>query len=210
MIPQASGAPPDQDHGLFELHDDACGGLLLLAEHHRNQSSSPDWDELRSTSAQSCRLPLTGWFGVTGSDADRKLAAEQAEIAEIVQGVSRAAGKAAAKQTGRSAVGPTRKACACERNSRSLTLPPAATHALAARLAKGIFARPGIYPATVRFSNSDPNGNSDFKPDVRALSFAVDLAPAGMAAPDANTARQDFSHAKRDQRCRSTTRTRFW
>ena len=47
--------------------------------------------------------------------------------------------------------------------------------ALAARLAKGIFAKPGVYPATVRFANADPNKNSDFKPDVRSLSFSVDL-----------------------------------
>src|SRR5205823_5810192 len=45
---------------------------------------------------------------------------------------------------------------------------------LAARLAKGIFARPGVYPAVVRFANADSNVNSDFKPDVRSLSFSVD------------------------------------
>jgi hypothetical protein len=59
---------------------------------------------------------------------------------------------------------------------------------LAARLAKGIFAKPGIYPATVRFGNSDSRKNSDFKPDVRSLSFSVDLNSDG-----ANVKRQDFS-----------------
>ncbi len=65
--------------------------------------------------------------------------------------------------------------------------------ALAARLAKGIYAKPGVYPATVRFSNADPNPNADFNPDVRALSFAVELAPGGLAAAGATTARQDYS-----------------
>ena len=54
---------------------------------------------------------------------------------------------------------------------------------LAARLAKGIFAKPGIYPAIVRFGNADPSKNSDFKPDVRSLSFSVDLTRDGAAVP---------------------------
>lgn len=58
-----------------------------------------------------------------------------------------------------------------------------------ARLAMGIFAKPGKYPAVVRFGNSDPNRNSDFKPDVRSLSFSVDLG-AGFGD---GCARQDFS-----------------
>ena len=64
---------------------------------------------------------------------------------------------------------------------------------LAERLAKGIFAKPGIYPAIVRFGNSDPKKNSDFKADVRSLSFSVDLTRGGAAVSDANAGRQDFS-----------------
>jgi len=64
---------------------------------------------------------------------------------------------------------------------------------LAARLAKGIYAKPGINPATVRFSNSDPNPNADFKPDVRALSFSVELAPDGLTDAGLNNVRQDYS-----------------
>jgi hypothetical protein len=41
--------------------------------------------------------------------------------------------------------------------------------ALASRLAKGIFAAPGIYPATVRFANADGGHQQDRRPDVRAL-----------------------------------------
>jgi hypothetical protein len=62
---------------------------------------------------------------------------------------------------------------------------------LAARLAKGIFAKPGVYPAVVRFANADSNINSDFKPDVRSLSFSVDLTQGDTAA--AGVSRQDFS-----------------
>src|SRR5207249_10384042 len=53
---------------------------------------------------------------------------------------------------------------------------------LAERLAKGIFAKPGIYAATVRFANSDSKVNSDFKADVRSLSFSVDLTSNGATA----------------------------
>jgi hypothetical protein len=43
----------------------------------------------------------------------------------------------------------------------------------------------------VRFANADANINSDFKPDVRSLSFSVDLAPDNMAGD--GSSRQDFS-----------------
>ncbi len=65
--------------------------------------------------------------------------------------------------------------------------------ALARRLAQGMFARPGVYPATVRFANADPNKNSDFKADVRSLSVAVELEPVGSAAVAGSVRRQDFS-----------------
>ncbi len=65
--------------------------------------------------------------------------------------------------------------------------------ALALRLAKGMFARPGVYPATVRFGNADPKINSDFKPDVRSLSFSVDLTRDGTSVSSVNSGRQDFS-----------------
>ena len=64
---------------------------------------------------------------------------------------------------------------------------------LAARLARGIFAKPGCYPATVRFANSDPQVNSDQKADVRSLSFCVDLAGGGAEVPANGVRRQDFS-----------------
>jgi len=66
--------------------------------------------------------------------------------------------------------------------------------ALATRLAKGIFAKPGVYFAVVRFANADASVNSDFKPDVRSLSFSVGLTREGTTAiPDEKPDRQDFS-----------------
>jgi hypothetical protein len=64
---------------------------------------------------------------------------------------------------------------------------------LRARLAKGIFAKPSCYPTTVRFGNSDPQVNSDQKPDVRSLSFFVDLTKGGSEVPAHGVPRQDFS-----------------
>src|ERR1700755_1348402 len=65
--------------------------------------------------------------------------------------------------------------------------------ALAARLAKGIFSKPGVYPAVVRWGNADPKKNSDFKPDVRSMSFSVNLTRSGLMFQGANEGRQDFS-----------------
>jgi len=63
---------------------------------------------------------------------------------------------------------------------------------LARRLAIGLFARPGSYPAVVRFANSDPTINSDWMPDVRGLSFSLDLS-AGAAPVTTPGARHDWS-----------------
>ena len=61
--------------------------------------------------------------------------------------------------------------------------------AIADRLARGIFAAPGTYPAVVRFANADGGHRQDRWPDVRALSFAVDVPPG--VVPGAT--RLDFS-----------------
>lgn len=62
--------------------------------------------------------------------------------------------------------------------------------ALAARLAKGIYAKPGVYPATIRFANGASKVQPDSDHDVRAMSFAIDV-PAGVLEPAAT--RLDFS-----------------
>lgn len=62
----------------------------------------------------------------------------------------------------------------------------------AARLARGIFARPQTFPSMVRLCNSSPFVESDWEPDVRGLSFSVDLRESwleGRSPAD----RQDFS-----------------
>jgi hypothetical protein len=45
----------------------------------------------------------------------------------------------------------------------------------------------------VRFGNADPSKNSDFKADVRSLSFSVDLTRNGTLLPVTPVDRQDFS-----------------
>src|SRR5204862_6129509 len=62
--------------------------------------------------------------------------------------------------------------------------------ALKARLARGLFAAPGVYPAIVRFANAASTYRRDSDHDVRALSFAVEL-PVGITGPQAG--RIDFS-----------------
>jgi hypothetical protein len=134
-------------------------------------------------------VSLTRWFGVTESEADRNPAREQTDIAAITEKSLLMQSNAAAKQH-RSLCRGTHASGVCVRAQFEVfdvTLDCAPE--LASRLAKGIFAKPGKYTAVVRFGNADANINSDFKPDVRSLSFSVDL-PQGNTA---GTSRQDFS-----------------
>jgi hypothetical protein len=133
-------------------------------------------------------LFLTRWFGVTCSDADRNLTAEPAVIDEIVERILVMQTNVAAQQRCPLARGTHAKGVCARAQFEVLDVTVGRDRALAARLAKGIYAKPGVYPAIVRFANSDPHVNSDFKEDVRALSFYVELTPDG-----ANPARQDYS-----------------
>jgi hypothetical protein len=133
-------------------------------------------------------LFLTRLFGVTASDADRDLAREPADIAEITRRSLIMQANAAAKQHRPLARGTHAKGVCALAQFEVFDTSVGRSPELAARLAKGIFAKPGIYPATVRFGNSDSKKNSDFKPDVRSLSFTVDLKSNGV-----NMSRQDFS-----------------
>jgi hypothetical protein len=138
-------------------------------------------------------LLLTKWFGVTSSDAERDPAAEQVHIKEIVDKVLVMQANAAAKQRCPLARGTHAKGVCARAQFEVFDVRIGRDEALAARLARGIFAKPGIYPATVRFANSDPNMNSDFKADVRSLSISVDLTHDGTVVPDSDVERQDFS-----------------
>jgi hypothetical protein len=61
---------------------------------------------------------------------------------------------------------------------------------LAGRLAQGVFAKPGAYPAVIRFANADSHVYPDRKKDVRACSFSIDVPP-GIVGP--YVGRLDFS-----------------
>src|SRR5947209_7848548 len=120
-------------------------------------------------------LFLTRWFGVTGSDAERSLAREQDDIDEIVAKSLLMQAKAAVKQHRPLGRGTHVKGVCLRAQFEVLDVTVGREPVLAARLAKGMFAKPGIYPAIVRFANADPSKNSDFKADVRSLSFSIDL-----------------------------------
>jgi hypothetical protein len=134
---------------------------------------------------------LTRWFGVTESDAERHFVTEKTDVVEIAAKSLLMQTNAAAQQHRPLCRGTHAKGVCAQFEVFDVTFErdPVA----AARLAKGIFARPGVYPAVVRFANADPNINSDFKPDVRSLSFSVDISRERNALPEANFGRQDFS-----------------
>jgi hypothetical protein len=138
-------------------------------------------------------LFLTRWFGVTGSDAERNLSAEQACIEEIVEKSLLLQAKAAAQQHRPLGRGTHVKGVCARAQFEVFDATVGRDRGLGARLARGMFAKPGVYPAVVRFGNADPKVNSDFKPDVRSLSFSVDLTRDGAAVRGANVGRQDFS-----------------
>src|SRR6266481_6171238 len=138
-------------------------------------------------------LFLTRCFGVTGSDSERSVAGEQAVIEAITERVLAMQAKAAAQQHRPLRRGTHAKGICVQAQFEVFDVTVGRDPALAARLAKGIFAKPGVYPAVVRFGNSDSKVNSDFKPDVRSLSFSVDLAAEGIAASASKADRQDFS-----------------
>ena len=137
-------------------------------------------------------LFLTRWFGVTDSDAERSLARERSDIDEIARKVSPDAGECCYQTTPVALSWNAREGHLCSSQFEVFDVAAERDRVLATRLAKGIFAKPGVYPAVVRFANADPNVNSDFKPDVRSLSFSVDLTSEGAAA-DGRVGRQDFS-----------------
>jgi hypothetical protein len=138
-------------------------------------------------------LFLTRWFGVTANDSERYPARERADTEEIVERILSMQAKAAARDHRPIGRGTHVKGVCVRAEFEVLDVTAGRAPELAARLAKGVFATPGVYPAVVRFANADPDRNSDFKPDVRSLSFSVDLTRGGTRIPDANVGRQDFT-----------------
>jgi hypothetical protein len=138
-------------------------------------------------------LWLTRWFGVTGTDSERNLAREQSDIQEIVQKTLAVQATSAAQQHRPLARGTHAKGVCARAQFEILDVTAGRAPDLAARLAKGIFATPGVYPAVVRWGNADSKKNSDFKPDVRSMSFSVDLTRDGSTAAGPDGGRHDFS-----------------
>jgi hypothetical protein len=138
-------------------------------------------------------MALTSWFGVTETDAQRCPAHEKADIDAIAEKSLLMQANAAHSQHRPLCRGTHAKGVCVRGRFEIFDLAGQYDAALAARLAKGIFARPGTYPAVVRFGNADSNVNSDFKPDVRSLSFSVDLTRGGVVIPVGGPSRQDFS-----------------
>ena len=134
-----------------------------------------------------------GWSGITFTDAERFLDSEHAYCEEIVEKVLLMQSNAAAKQQRPLGRGTHAKGVTVRASFEVFDVAADNNPAPGARLAKGIFARPGIYPAIARFANSDPRINSDLKPDVRSLSLSVDLTRNGTVACPDGIARQDFS-----------------
>ena len=141
-------------------------------------------------------LFLSKWFGVTTSDAERYLDVEQKYAEEIVDHVLLMQTNAAAKQNRPLCRGTHAKGICARARFEVLDVTVGREPALGARLARGIFATPGRYPATVRFANSDPQVNSDYKADVRSLSFFVDLTQGGANVLTDGVRRQDFVSAQ--------------
>ncbi|MFY9733431.1 MAG: hypothetical protein WB723_14390 [Candidatus Acidiferrales bacterium] len=136
---------------------------------------------------------LTRWFGVTETEAERDYVREKTDIDEIAERSLTMQANAAVKQHRSLCRGTHAKGICARAQFEVLDVSIGRDALLAERLAKGIFAKPGIYPAVVRFANADASENSDFKPDVRALSFSVRLTPDGAVVSHASTERQDFA-----------------
>jgi hypothetical protein len=138
-------------------------------------------------------LLLTRMFGVTVSDTERDLVGEEACIEAIVEKVLLRQANAAVRQHRPIGRGTHAKGTSIRAEFEVFDVHAGNEPALAARLANGIFATPGVYPAVARFANAHPQVNSDFKADVRSLSFAVDLSRESAVHSSAGVGRQDFS-----------------
>jgi hypothetical protein len=130
-------------------------------------------------------------FWATSPDAEAARATEQEDIAAIIQGILTIQKHLADAQHRPLARGTHAKGI-CARATfevfdLALKMPDTM---LAARLAQGVYATPGVHQAMVRFANADSNINPDSKRDVRALSFSIDLPADGSTGA---ARRQDFS-----------------
>jgi hypothetical protein len=98
----------------------------------------------------------TGWFGITDSDAERNLDAEPAIIEEIVDRILAMQTSVAAQQHRPLSRGTHAKGVCARAQFEVLDVTAGRDPELAARLAQGIYAKPGIYSAIVRFCEFGP------------------------------------------------------
>src|ERR1700722_3698144 len=135
-------------------------------------------------------LSMTRFFGVTASDKDRDFDGEQARTERIVERVLLMQAQSAAKDHDSLRRGTHAKGVTARARLEVHDVTVGRDRTLGARLAQGMFRKPGIYPAIVRFANSNSRVLSDFKPDVRSLSFSVDLTRDGTDVPTEGSGRQ--------------------
>lgn len=122
---------------------------------------------------------------------EKKRADEDADIAEIVKDILTVQAEKAADQGRPLGRGTHTKGVGARATFEVFDLTKTVGDAArAARLAQGIYAKPGSYAATVRFANAASMVNHDGDKDVRALSFTTTI-PAGIVGADA--IRQDYS-----------------
>jgi mono/diheme cytochrome c family protein len=122
---------------------------------------------------------------------ERQSQTEAADVAEIVRGILTVQARFAAKQGRPLGRGTHTKGICLSAEFEVFDLRATMKDsALAARLGRGLYARPGVYNASVRFANAASTLQPDRERDVRAMSFAVDV-PAGVLGPAAT--RVDYS-----------------
>jgi hypothetical protein len=101
---------------------------------------------------------------------------EDFDAAEIVRGILKVQAQYAAAQNRPLGRGTHTKGVCARATFEVFDLSARFTdQTLFKQLAQGIFAKPGVYPATVRFANAASTIYADRKPDLRAMSFSVEL-----------------------------------
>jgi len=147
---------------------------------------------------------LTRWFGVTESDVDRERVREKADIEMIVEKSLLMQANAAAQQHRPLCRGTHAKGVCARAQFEIFDLTAGSGHALAARLAKGIFSKPGVYPAVLRFANADPASSLISSP-------MSDHCPSrSILLGKARTLAVRISRCKMQRPCPSTTPQLFW
>src|SRR5258705_10611014 len=111
-------------------------------------------------------------------DFERKLPTEQQDTADIVNGILTIQARFAREQKRPLGRGTHTKGVCVRATFEVFDIAKTVSDpALAARLARGLFAKPGVYRATVRFANAASTIRPDSNPDVRAVSLPADLPP---------------------------------